>query len=221
MNELVTRLGRLDASAVSDALDQLGLHGTAGELRALSSTKRICGRAITVQIGPADGQPSTRHLCTAAVDASGPGDVIVIANGGRTDVAAWGGILSLAASVRRIEGVIIDGACRDLDEIRALELAVYARGAVPTTARGRIVEKSWSQPVNIAGVAVSPGDLVIADASGVVFIPADRAAQVIEAAERIVEREQRMADAIRGGASVAEVMGKRYENMLLNGPDSR
>jgi regulator of RNase E activity RraA len=213
---LVERLRALDTPAVSDALDRMNRSGVVTCLSAVSVAKRIAGRAVTVQLGPAQQQNSSRHLCTAAVDASGPDDIIVIAHGGRTDVAGWGGILSLGAVSRKIGGIVIDGACRDTDESRELGLPVYARASVPITARGRIVEQFWNEPVRIAEVTVAPGDLVIADASGVVFIPIDLAEKIIGIAEEIAARERAMASAVRSGRLMAEVMGAQYETMLTN-----
>jgi regulator of RNase E activity RraA len=151
------------------------------------------------------------------VDASGPGNIIVIAHGGRTDVAGWGGILSRGARRNGVEGVVIDGACRDVDESREFDLPVYGKVGVPITARGRILEIDWNVPVNFAGIAVAPGDLVLADASGVVFVPIARAEEVIAAAERIVAKERLMAAAVDRGRRMAEVMGADYESMLSKG----
>lgn len=213
---LVERLRKLDTSAVSDALDRLQLPGAVSSLTALSQTRRIAGVAITVQLDRANGTAAPRHLCTAAVDASGPGKIIVIAHNGRTDVAGWGGILSLGAVSRNVEGVVIDGACRDLDESRELGLTLYGRKAVPVTARGRIIETGWNEPVQIDGCTVAPGDLVIADGSGVVFVPQSRAAEIIGIAEQVVAREQAMTVAVRAGKPLVEVMGMKYENMLTD-----
>lgn len=214
MTSLVARLRRLDACAISDALDRVGVTGVALGLSALSVPNRIAGKVITVQLDVADGRKSPRHLCTAAVDGADPESIIVVAHNGRTDVAGWGGILSLGASRRGVQGVVVDGACRDLDESRELGLAVYAKAAVPVTARGRIIETAWNEPVTIASVAVAPGDLVIADGSGVVFVPAARAEEVVALAETIVARERLMAEDVRAGKPVAEVMGTSYESML-------
>lgn len=211
---LVQRLAALDACAVSDALDKIGHKGAALGLSALSTDKRIAGEAITVQLAADDGRKAKRHLGTAAVEASGPGKIIVIAHNGRTDVAGWGGVLSLGAVTKQAEGVIIDGACRDLDESRAFNLPVYARCSVPVTARSRIVETDWNTPVKIAGVDVAPGDLVLADASGVVFIPAAIAEDVIKTAEMIAAKERLMMADVRAGKPISEVMGANYETML-------
>ncbi|CAM5603049.1 Regulator of ribonuclease activity A [Streptomyces alboniger] len=212
----VARLSRLDACAVSDALDKLGLPGVALGLTALAAPRRITGRAVTVDLveDRPDVAVSGRHLGTAAVDASGPGDVIVVAHRGRTHVAGWGGVLSTGAKRNGVEGVVVHGACRDVDEARELDLPLYATRGVPVTARGRVVERAWNVPVDIADVPVYPGDLVIADASGVVFVPAAHAEQVLATAEAIAAKERAMVERVRAGHAMADVMSADYETML-------
>ena len=214
MDSFVTRLRTLDACAVSDALDTLGLSGVADGLAALSSSRRIAGRCVTVQLVADGTAQAPRHLCTAAVEYADADSVIVIDHGGRTEVAGWGGILSLAASQRDVAGVVIDGAARDIDESRELDLAIFGRAGTPRTARRRVIEKDWNIPVTISGLSVSPGDYVVADASGVVFVPNDRIAEVLAAAEHIADRERRMAEDVRAGRPVSQVMGTNYETML-------
>lgn len=214
-DEAIARLGRLDTCAVSDALDRLGLKGATLGIRPLWPCPRIVGRCVTVKIKPAGLEKPKQHLCTPAIAAAAAGDVIVVDNGGRTDVAAWGGLLSLAARVKKLSGVIVDGACRDVDESRELQFPLYARAAVQVTARGRIMQQSYNEEIQFAGVQVHPGDLVIADGSGVVFVPRAKEQEVIAQAEALAEREAKMADAIRSGRSVVEVMESLgYEAML-------
>jgi 4-hydroxy-4-methyl-2-oxoglutarate aldolase len=213
-DRFVARLAKLDTCAVSDSLDRARLKCVALGLSALSTNRRIAGTAVTVQLGPDDGRTSKRHLCTAAVDASGPGSVIVISHNGRIDVAGWGGILSKGAKRNAIEGVIIDGACRDVDESRELDLPIYGRAVVPVTARGRILEIDWNVPIDVAGVRVAPGDLVLADASGVVFVPFSHIEEVLSVAEQIVAKERLMAAEVDRGRLMAEVMGANYEALL-------
>src|SRR3954462_4468538 len=98
--DFLMRLQALDACALSDALDFLGLKGATLRLRPLWPCPMICGRAITVQIGPKQGAQPTVHLNTTAIEQGGAGDVIVVANGGREDVSCWGDILSSAARVK-------------------------------------------------------------------------------------------------------------------------
>jgi regulator of RNase E activity RraA len=83
---------------------------------------------------------------------------------------------------------------------------VFGRAVVPVSARGRIVQLAMDEPVEFAGVTVHPGDFVLADANGVVFVPAAELDRVVALAERIVAREQGMADAVRDGQPVTEVM---------------
>ncbi len=214
-DELLTRLGKLDSCVVSDALDRLGLKGAVLGIRPLWPCPRIVGRCVTVKIKPAGLEKPKQHLCTPAIAAATPADVIVVDNGGRTDVAAWGGLLSLAAQTKKVRGVIVDGAARDVDESRDLHFPVYGRAAVQVTARGRVMQESYNEEIEFAGVQVHPGDLVIADGSGVVFIPRAKEQEVITQAEALAERETKMADAIRSGRSVVEVMESLgYESML-------
>ena len=85
------------------------------------------------------------------------------------------------------------------------------------TARGRILEQSCNEEIQFSGVQVHPGDLVIADGSGVVFIPRQKEAEVLAEAEKIAHRESLMAAEIRKGRAVGEVMGLSYESMLKDG----
>lgn len=207
-HSLIERLERLDTCAVSDALDHLHLRGAVIGIRPMWPCPKIAGRAITVKIVPAGLTRPEHHLATPAVEAAEPGDIIVVDNAGRTDVSSWGDILSNAAQVKGIRGVVIDGACRDVDSSRDIGFPVYARGGVPVTARGRIIQESFNTLIQCGGVQVRPGDLLIADWSGVVFVPQERAEEVIETAERIVEREAAMVQAVRAGRSVVDVMAE-------------
>ena len=215
MDDLVQRLLKLDTCAVSDALDLHGLRGATYGARPLWACPRIVGRAVTVKIKPAGLEKPKQHLGTAPIDAAKPGDIIVIDSGGRLDASAWGGLLSLGAKLKGLSGVVIDGACRDVDESRELAFPVFARGALPMTARGRVVKDSFNQEIEFAGVQVHPVDLVIADGSGVVFVPRAKEQEVIQEAEAVAQREARMADGIRQGLSIVEVLEKLgYESML-------
>lgn len=204
--DLLNRLGRLDACAASDALDFLSLAGATSGIRPLWPAKNIVGRAVTVQAAPRTEDKPVHHLNAPAIDSGGPQDVLVVANDGRLDVSCWGDIVSHAARSRGIRGVVIDGACRDIEASARIEFPVYGRAVVPISARGRIVQRSYNEPIEVAGVRVDPGDYVVADASGVVFIPAPRLAEVVELGERIMDGERSMIEAVSGGAAVTEVM---------------
>src|SRR5215467_5620562 len=212
---IIERLLKIDTCAVSDAMDRLGLKGATFGVRPMWPCPKIVGRAVTMKIKPVGLEKPKQHLGTAAIVAAQAGDIIVVDNGGRPDSSCWGGLLSLAAKTKGISGIVIDGACRDIDESRDLEFPVYARGALPMTARNRVMQESFNQEIQFAGVQVHPGDLVIADGSGVVVIPRSQEEEVVKEAEAVAATEARMAHGIRQGMSVLEVLEKLgYEAML-------
>jgi len=212
---LAARLKQLDTCGVSDAMDRLGISGAIQGINRMWDCPRIAGEVITVRLRRAEpGDHSPRHLGTGAIEAGGPGQVIVIEHHDREDAAGWGGILSLAARLKGLEGVVLDGTCRDVDDSRDAGFPVYARAATPMTARGRVIEASMGEPIRVGDLHVANGDYVIADGSGVVFLPADRAEEIISTAEGLMAREAAMAEAVRAGRSVVEVMGANYESML-------
>jgi regulator of RNase E activity RraA len=212
---IIERLAKLDTCAVSDALDSLSLKGATWGVGPLWPCPRIVGRAVTVKIKPAGLERPTEHLGTAAIEAAKPGDIIVIDNGGKREFSCWGGLLALSAKLKGVSGVVIDGACRDIDEARELGFPVYGRGVVPMTARGRVMQESFNQEIQFAGVQCRPGDLVIADGSGVVIVPKEKEEEAVAAAEEIYRKEQEMADGIRKGYSGLEMLEKLgYEEML-------
>lgn len=214
------RLERLDTCVVSDALDRLGLSGAVQGIARRWPCPRVAGRVMTVELGPFDPRTagSAPHLGTRAVEAAGAEHVIVVANAGRVEMAGWGGLLSRAARRRGVRGVIVDGACRDVDEAEQLGFPLYARAAVPTTARGRALELATNVGVRIDGVTVTPGDLVLADGSGAVFVAAEAATDVLFTAEQLAAREAELAAQIDRGAPPTEVLGGGYERMLADGP---
>jgi regulator of RNase E activity RraA len=221
MSELTKRLLRLDCCAVSDAMDKLGLRDrVASGLEQRATTRRIAGRVVTYRLVPAAEAPPVdpgkppRHLGTTAVDLAQPGEVIVVEQTTGIDAGSWGGILTLGAKVKGVAGVVVDGPVRDIDEARAYDFPVYCRALTARTARGRVAELETNGTVTIGPVSVQAGDYVIADASGVTFIPAADAQRVIEAAEMIAGREAAMAKALLGGKKLPEVMGADYEHML-------
>ena len=214
MDDLVSRLSRLDACAVSDALDKLGVTGVVTGIARLATDRRISGRVVTVKLEKDDGRPASRHLGTTAIEAAQPGDVIVLEQRTGIDAACWGGNLSLAAQLRGVAGVVIDGPARDTDEARGYDFTVFARRATSRTARGRIVETGTNVPITIGDVHVSPGDYVVADGSAVVFVAAADLERVLDAAEIVADRERQMVTGLREGLPASQVMGKNYETML-------
>jgi regulator of RNase E activity RraA len=215
VTDVLVRLAQLDACAVSDALDRLGLPGAVTGIRPLTTTSRVCGRVVTVKMGRDEGQPpASKHLGTTAIESAQPGEVIVMEQRTGIDAACWGGNLSLGAKLRQIAGVIVDGPARDIDEAREYEFPVFARSATARTARGRIVEAATNVAVTIGEVTVNHGDYVVADGSGIVFVEQKNVERVLAAAEAVAARERAMVAALREGTPISTVMGGDYETML-------
>ena len=214
--EIRERLLKLSTTNVSDALDALGLKGATYGIRPTwEGCKKIVGEAVTVKLIPAGETKSRNHLGVQAIEEAKPGDVIVVDNGGRLDVSCWGGILANGAKQKGVSGVVIDGACRDIDDYVEADFSVYARGAVVATARGRIMEEATNVMVQFGGVQVRPRDVVIANRSGVVIIPQEHLEDVLAKAEELHAKEEAMIREIRNGASMLEVDNKyNYEKML-------
>ena len=211
------RLQRLATSNLSDALDKLGSTGAVIGIVPQWGRTKVVGRAITIRMTAAGAVESKAHLGVDAIEAGSPGDVIAIDNRGDTHNNCWGEILSMGALKRGLSGVVVDGAVRDVDACEEFGFPVHARGTVPITARGRIVQEAWNVPIRLGNVAVRPGDVIVADVNGVVVIPLARLDQVLAVAEEIFDKETRMLDALRAGRSMVEVDREfNYEQMLRN-----
>lgn len=220
----IQRLRRLDACAVSDALDKLGLPGAVTGLPLRSAgpggNSRIAGRAVTMKVGPGQPPPGPpKHLGCTAIEQAGPDDIIVVEQRSGLEAGCWGGLLTLGAKVRGIAGVVADGPLRDVDEAIAYEFPIYSRSLTSRTARGRVVELGTQVPVTLGAeqggqVTVQPGDYLLADRSAVIVIAAAEIERVLEAAETIVAKEAAMAKAILAGTPIGQVMGGNYEQML-------
>jgi 4-hydroxy-4-methyl-2-oxoglutarate aldolase len=216
--DLAVRLDGLDVCAISDALDALRLPGAVAGILPVWEGARVAGRVITMTVTTAPGQRAERHLGAAAIDRARPGEVIVVhqqrAPDGALPSAAWGGLLARAAQLRGIGGVVIDGACRDVDEIRELGLPVSARAVLPFTARRRCIETAVGADVVIDRVTIASGDVVVADATGTVFVRAADLDAVIARARRLLARERLMIADLAAGAAASDVLGRDYEDIL-------
>lgn len=211
------RLQALDSCVVSDALEALGVTSAVSGMVPTWDCPAIAGPARTVllrRLGDGETPPTGRHLGTSAIEASEAGDVIVVAHQGRSDSAGWGGLLSAAAATANVRGVIVDGACRDVQDAERVGLPLYARSATPLTARGRTVEAGTDVPVDLQGVPVEPGDLILADRNGVVVVPQSRAEEVVARAESMSAEERTMLAHIERGVPVSNVMNRDYEMMV-------
>ena len=181
--ELVEALQGVPSTMVSDCLGRItsaiGLRAYHGDL-----SLGMCGPAVTVRVRPGDNL-----MLHKAMTLAHPGEVIVVDAGGDLTTAVAGGLMRLSAIERGLGGFVIDGAIRDIADWAAGELPVYARGHVP---RGPSKDGPGeiNVPIACAGLAVSPGDLMVGDADGVVAVPRDRLSEVLSGV-RVKEQEER------------------------------
>jgi regulator of RNase E activity RraA len=199
---LIAGFAKSTVASVSDAVDQVvGRRGYLSHDVRPFVPGRFVGRAATALVRPASAERATPALAVKhsveMIDAANPGDVGVIVMEGSLDVAAIGGLMGTAAKSRGMAGMVLDGAVRDIAELRALELPVYARSASPATAVGRYASVSRQVTVECAGVSVTPGDIIVAGEDGVVVVPKDRAEDVLKRAQEIDARETKMVPFIR------------------------
>ena len=204
--EYRARYALLSTTNVSDALDALGLKGSTYGIRPMWHTMgKVLGPAVTLKMTAAGQTKGKYHLGVRAIDAANPGDVIVVDNGGRLDTSCWGGVLATGATLKGISGVVIDGACRDVDDCVEAGFPVYARGSVVATARGRVQEEATNVMIQFGGIQVRPGDIIMGDKSGVVVVPAEMMEQVLEKAEELYQKEEAMVAMIRSGKTMTEM----------------
>lgn len=178
--------------------------GGIGGLRTVDTTHRVVGPALTVQVDP-DQLVDIAPLLGSAR----PGDIVVVACGGMTSVAMWGGVMAILAEMAGIAGVVVDGAIRDVDELRALGFPAWYRESHPR--RCPPAELSGlpvhaDVPVRIDEVTIHPGDYVVADENGVSVVPADRVDAVVEGVRALLRTEASIKDTIRSGRTLIELL---------------
>jgi 4-hydroxy-4-methyl-2-oxoglutarate aldolase len=162
----------------------------------------ICGPAVTVRTIAIDS--SVVHK---AISIAQPGDVLVIDRNSDAKHAAWGEMTSLAATVRGLAGTIIDGPLTDIVEIEEMGYLVFSRGISPITTRGLALAGEINTSVTCGGVTVNPGDIILADDNGILVVPPEMAAEVIERCAPRVEREARIRRRLLAGEQLAEITG--------------
>lgn len=197
----VARAARLDTTAISDALDRLGIAGQCLNIKPLDPRFRLAGRAYTLRYGPCGTPPGT---VGDYIDDVEPGSVVVLDNGGRENATVWGDILTWVAHERGIAGTVIDGACRDTELARELLYPIYSRSYSMRTGKDRVQVEAVQGPVNIGEARIEPGDLLRGDADGVVVLPRAHENAILDAAEEIDAIEDQIRKAVREGLSLRE-----------------
>ncbi|GIK88294.1 MAG: dimethylmenaquinone methyltransferase [Betaproteobacteria bacterium] len=202
------RLAAHPTATVSDALDELGLAGALSGIRAQrEGLGRICGRALPVRFVRKSNDPQAYRFgggvgkpLEVVLRTMKAGDVVVMDLDGAANASAWGGLASRLAQRRGVRGTILWGTCRDLEEIRAVGYPVWAVGVCPRRSRNEFAFGSINEEIRIAGVAVRPGDYVVADESGAVVVPHDRAEETLALVARIDAQERALEEQVRDDA---------------------
>jgi 3-hexulose-6-phosphate synthase/6-phospho-3-hexuloisomerase len=194
--EIRSILMQVSAPNVTDAMHR---KGAMNGLFPLTGGVKFVGPAVTVQTFAGDWAKPVE-----AIDLCRPGDVLVINNDGGTHVAPWGELATHSAQVQGVAGIVIDGAVRDVDDIRAMRFPLFARACVPNAGEPKGFGEINAE-IACCGQQVRPGDWIIADESGVVVIPKERAYEVARRALEVKKNEERVREEITRGSTLAQV----------------
>jgi 4-hydroxy-4-methyl-2-oxoglutarate aldolase len=199
-----------NAVAAASAFGTATLHEAAGKIGALPNAIkpvapafRVCGPAVTVHSPGGDNLWLHR-----AIYAAEPGDVLVVSVSGMYEHGYWGEIMSTAASIRKLGGLVIDGCVRDGALLEKFEFPVFARGLCIRGTGKDLGARGWiNYPLLLADVVVQAGDLIVGDTDGVVAIPRLQVSQVLTDARQRDEREAHIIRQLRTGATTLQLYG--------------
>ena len=197
----VERASRLDTTALSDAMDRLGIAGQCLGIKPLEHKFRLTGRAFTILYGPSASPSGT---VGDYIDDVEPGGIVVLDNGGRADATVWGDILTWVAHERRIGGTVIDGACRDTHLAHELAYPIFSRSYSMRTGKDRVQVEAMGGTVNIGDARCDAGDILHGDSDGVVVIPKAHETAILDAAEQIDAVENEIRRAVQQGMTLRQ-----------------
>jgi len=199
--ELVIAAREFPAATIHEAAGKTGALPSA--IKPVSTTFRVCGPAVTVHSPAGDNLWIHRALYAAQ-----PGDVLVVHVSGAYEHGYWGEIMSTAAKVRGLAGLVIDGCVRDGALLEQIGFPVFARGlCIRGTGKDFDAAGGGDFPTLFADVTVQAGDLVMGDADGIVCVPRARVRTVLQAAERRVQDEAKIVERLQQGESTLDVYG--------------
>ena len=211
MNDIIEGFRTVAIASVADALDKIcGKRGYMDHtIKPRINDRRVVGPAATVLEAATDEFLPPQHALDL-IDEAPEGSVIVISiMGGEPDVAVWGGLMTAGAFANGHAGAILDGGVRDIPEIRRdYDFPVFSRSVSPGTTLGRYKTVASQVPVEVGGIVVRPGDLIVADVDGVVVVPKDKAAEVLAMAQDIDARELEQAKLIVAEKSLRKGLAK-------------
>jgi len=205
VEEVKALLLRVSTPNISDAMHR---RGEMKGIKPLVSGLKMVGQAFTVRTFPGDWAKPIE-----AIEQAKPGEILVVEAQG-CDRAVWGELATYSAVGRRLGGVVIDGAVRDVEVIRQLSFPVFAREITPTAGDPKGFGETGVE-ITCGGVKVRPGDWIVGDDNGVVVIPREMAVEIANRAEDVREKEERIRAEIRAGSTLSEVLKiKKWEKVL-------
>ncbi len=190
---------KLGTSALSDAMDRLGIPGQALGIKPVDRSFLVCGPAFTVHNMPCDIHGGS---VGDYIDDVAAGQVICIDNAGRLDATVWGDILTIMGSLHDIGGTVINGVCRDSNRAMEVGYPIFSRGTYMRTGKDRVMADAYNTKISLGEVAVVPGDVLAGDFDGIVVIPQERFEEVVAAAREIEDAEDHIRSSIRNGMSL-------------------
>jgi regulator of RNase E activity RraA len=208
-DDVLKALSALATPTIANALDDVGFEGVMAGLMQVVPGTRCAGRAVTVReiTGQRGDFSSDDFKVGQMIDAAGAGDILVVDNGGHC-VSTFGGLATLAAKIKGVGGLVVDGGVRDREEIVAHAFAVFTRHMTPLTGRTRLAITAINATISCGGVRVRAGDAIVADGSGVVCIPAEHAQRVAELAGGYARDDEAAAAELAKGLSFGEAMAR-------------
>ena len=201
---------------VSDAMDRMNIAGhPRGLLQTWTGCPRLVGTAATMKLVTTDVCKDSPVIGTLrAIMAGHPGDVLVIDFANNNEVNTMGGVAGATAVHYGLTGCVSDGLVRDIDEYKTLNFPVYARGPIQTSIRNRCGFAGHGIDVQLDGVKVRDGDLIVGDENGVLVIPKEAIRDVLELAQKLKGVEDSVIAAVRRGENPVEAHEKvRYDSM--------
>ena len=199
----------IPTSTISDVLDARGINGIINGLRALVPAVRIAGAAFTIKsIAGERGSYSMLDFPSGELIESMEQDDILVCDLGGQQVSTMGGLGSLAMKLRGVAGTVVDGGVRDVEYIISEGFPTYTRHTCATSGNTRVKILGSNIPVEIGGVRVCPGDIVVADDTAVAVVPAGKAKEVLQECQRIEALEAQFVEELKRGGTFLEISQK-------------
>lgn len=196
MKKILNLLKKYNTPVLSDALDSLNIDGGLINIKPQIESCNIVGIAFTVKYGIPTDYDKFIGKAADFIDDVNTNNIIILANNGRIDCTVWGGILTKMAKTKNIQGTIIDGMCRDIEDIIHYNYPVFSKGIYMQSGKSRTILTNIQVPVYIGKTAIHPGDFIRGDANGVIVIPQNIINEVLIRAEYIQKTEKCIISAI-------------------------